>query len=336
MFRQFRINEPSSNHLLVLMMPTSDIAATKRRVALSMLVIASLAILLAGGVGHLIAKNITAPIKELLDITKRVADGDLEHEGKIKSHDEIGELTTAFYQMIKQLKLFQRRLVESEKMAMAGQMAAAFAHDIRNPLSSIKMIVQLLEKKTTLNLNEENKENEKYLRAILEEVNRLDAKIKGRLDLIRPLELNLQNASLNDILIELISLMEANMSHHNIELEKSLEALIPSLKLDIDRIKQAFMNVILNSIQAMPNGGKLKISSGMESDAVSVEITDTGIGMSKETLDHLFTPFYTTKEGGTGLGLLNAKRAIEQHGGSIGVSSEAGVGTKVIVRLPIK
>jgi signal transduction histidine kinase len=329
------------DRIYTLMREMSEIAAAKRQVTWTMILVAVSGILLVALVGHFIAKNITAPVKDLVSITQKVAGGNLELEGKITTRDEIGELTAAFNQMTQKLRQSQQELVEAERLATAGRMAAAFAHDIRNPLSSIKMMVQLLRKRV-----QPGEENQKYIRSIVEEIDRLNAIIKSMMDFARPMELNLQTGDVNSALLEVLNLMEAKLSHHKITLVKHLSNDIPSIMLDVDKLKQVFMNVILNAVQSMPNGGELTIATKLFEQRNSefripnsefrilVEISDTGVGIPQENLSRLFEPFFTTKVEGTGLGLTNARRIIQQHGGDIKVQSKVGEGTRVIMSLP--
>ncbi|MBM3237959.1 HAMP domain-containing protein [Candidatus Poribacteria bacterium] len=333
------------DRIYTLMRGMSEIAAAKREVTWTMILVAVSGILLVALVGHFIAKNITAPVKDLVSITQNVAGGNLENnpltpfgkgelEGKITTRDEIGELTAAFNQMTQKLRQSQQELVEAERLATAGRMAAAFAHDIRNPLSAIKMMVQLLRKRV-----QPGEENQKYILSIIEEIDRLNAIVKSMMDFARPMELKRQMGNVNSALLEVLNLMEAKLNHHKITLVKRFSTDIPLIMLDADKLKQVFMNVILNAIQSMPNGGELTIATKLFEQRTSdfrllVEISDTGVGIPPENLSRLFEPFFTTKTEGTGLGLTNTKRIIQQHGGDIEVQSKVGEGTRVIMSWP--
>jgi len=325
------------DRMYTLMRGMSEIAAAKRQVTWTMILVAFSGTFLVALIGHFIAKNITAPVKDLVGITQKVAGGDLKLEGKITTRDEIGELTAAFNQMTRKLRQSQQELVEAERLATAGRMAAAFAHDIRNPLSSIKMMVQLLRKRV-----QPGEENQKYIRSIIEEIDRLNAIVSSMMDdFSRPMELNLQVGDVNPVLLEVINFMEAKLSHHKIIPVRQLSEDVPSIMLDSDKLKQVLMNLILNAIQSMPNGGKLTIATkffveqGQKDSKILIEVSDTGVGIPPENLSRLFVPFFTTKDEGTGLGLTNARRIIQQHGGDIEVRSKVEFGTTVIVSLPV-
>ena len=314
--------------IYTMLRPMDEIAAAKRQIKWMMILTATVGILLVAIIARMIAQNITAPVKYLVEITKKVAAGDLEHEGEVMTRDEIGELTIAFNRMTQDLRQFRQELVDAERLAMAGKMATAFAHDIRNPLSSIKMMVQLLRKRV-----QPGEENQKYIRAISDEIDRLDVIVTGMKDFARPLELNLQRGNINVALLEVLGFMEANLTHHKITLVKKLSDALPPIRFDVDKLKNVFMNIVLNAMQAMPNGGRLEVVTKRHDAGVKIEIADTGVGIPTKNLPKLFEPSFTTKTEGTGLGLTNAKRILTRHGGTIEVESEENVGTKVIMIL---
>lgn len=323
---------------LSLIASTADIALAKRRSAMTIGLVAISGIVLVAVVGSIIAGSITAPVKQLVEVTKRVAAGDLTAtvgEGFNSSRttrDEIGALADAFNQMTRDLRRSRDQLVQSEKLAAVGQLAAGIAHEIRNPLTSIKMIVQLLRRRS-----QEDETWQQSIQAVLDEVNRLEIVISGLLDFTRPVEMTLKPGNVADVVNDVLRLMEADLRHRKIQLVKRVDETLPEVVLDADRMKQVFMNVILNSMQAMPEGGKLTIDCRYDSEsrAVEVDISDTGTGMSQEALAHAFEPFFSTKSGGTGLGLANVKKIMEQHDGGIQIESTEGQGTRVIIRLSI-
>ena len=223
--------------------------------------------------------------------------------------------------------------MQSEKLAAVGQLAAGIAHEIRNPLTSVKMIVQLLRSRF-----QEDEVGLESIQAILDEINRLEVIINGLLDFARPMELALKPTKVTDVVNDILKFMEPDMRHRKILLINRVDEELPAVMLDADRMKQVFMNVILNSMQAMPEGGELTIDYRYDSEncSVQVNISDTGTGMSQEVLDHAFEPFFSTKSGGAGLGLANVKKIMEQHGGDIQIETEADRGTEVIISIKIR
>lgn len=314
-----------------LLRPIETIAEAKRTLTLYMLGITIVVTVLIAFISHRIGKKFTDPIKELVKFTEQVAEGNLDEQCKIKTHDEIGDLTIAFNQMTTELKQSRDKLIQAERLATAGKMSASFAHEIRNPLSSMRMLSQMLMQKP-----ETTDENKKSLQYILEEIERIDNIVKGLMDFARPTKLHLEQQPLAPILQSVLSLMEANLTHHQIELSVEIGSDLPIFHFDSDKIKQAFMNVVLNAMEAMPQGGTLTVSTLQQNEVACIKVIDTGIGIADEDIEHLFEPFFTRKTKGTGLGLANVKRILEEHGGSVEIESQLSVGTTVSLWLPLR
>ena len=319
------------DRLYCLMRPRDKLADAKEWVTLLTLGIAAVVILLVGLISHLIGRNLTNPIKDLVQFTRKVAGGNLNEQCETKTHDEIGDLTGTFNQMTRDLRNSRNELISAERLATAGKMAASFAHEIRNPLSSMRMLAQMLMRKQDL---AESKRNQS-MQYILEEIERIDVIVKGFMDFAHPAVLKLAPHDLNQVLQEVLDLMEANLNHHQISLIKKFAPNLPPVSMDRDKLKQAFMNIVLNAMDAMPEGGTLEILTLRDLGNVRIDVVDTGIGIPPEDLNRLFEPFFTTKSQGTGLGLANAKRVLEQHGGDIQSKSVVGQGTTVSLWLPL-
>ena len=312
-----------------LLRPMEKIAEAKRTLTWYMLGIAVLVMALIAFISYRIGKNLTNPIKVLVDSTARVATGDLDEQCEIKTHDEIGDLAAAFNQMTRDLKESRDQLIQAERLATAGKMSASFAHEIRNPLSSMRMLAQMLMQKPEM-LGEKYQQSVRY---ILEEIERIDTIVKGLMDFARPASLDLKRQPIAPVLQTVLSLMEANFAHHKIQLVLNLSLETPEIQFDSDKLKQAFMNVVLNAMEAMPQGGVLQVSTFTENDSVCIKVKDTGVGIPAEDLEHLFEPFFTRKTRGTGLGLANVKRILEEHGGRVEIDSTPDEGTEVLLRL---
>ena len=314
-----------------LLRPMEAIAEAKRTLTWYMLGIAVLVTGLVALISHLIGRNLTNPIKVLVDSTTRVATGNLDEQCELKTHDEIGDLAAAFNQMTRDLKQSSDQLIQAERLATAGKMSASFAHEIRNPLSSMRMLAQMLMQKPEMS----EEQHQQSLRYILEEIERIDTIVKGLMDFARPAALALTQQPLTPVLQAVLALMEANLAHHKIQLVLDLLPETPEIQFDSDKLKQAFMNVVLNAMEAMPQGGTLKVSTIVGEDRVGIKIVDTGIGIPEEDLGQLFEPFFTKKTRGTGLGLANVKRIFEEHGGNVEIKSTVGEGTEVSLWLPL-
>lgn len=314
-----------------LLRPMEEIAAAKRTLTLYMFGIAILVTGLVSFISHRIGKTITDPIQDLVGFTNKVAEGNLDEQCELKTHDEIGDLAAAFNQMTQELKQSRDKLIQAERLATAGKMATSFAHEIRNPLSSMRMLSQLLRQKPEL--TEEQRQSLQY---ILEEIERIDTIVKGMMDFARPTSLKSVQQPLEPLLKDILALMKANLTHHKIELQLEFASDLPEFEFDADKIKQAFMNVVLNSMEAMPQGGVLTVSTSKLDDGVSIEVVDTGVGIPETDMPHLFEPFFTSKDKGTGLGLANVRRIVEEHDGTVAIESTLGEGVTVSIWLPLR
>jgi signal transduction histidine kinase len=328
-----RIEDPNQKNRLIfsLIVSTEDIDETKRQSAMTIIIVAISGVMLVTAIGSLIAFNITAPVKELVQITERVASGDLTAFAKVKTRDEIGTLAQSFNQMTSELKVSRDRLVQSERLAVLGQLTASIAHEIRNPLTSMKMIVQILRRK----LHDDESSNES-LQIVLDEIDRLNIIVSSLLDSARPIELNVRQVNIMEVMNEVIRLMYPNIRHRNIEISviKQSEN-VPETMIDVERMKQVFMNIIINAMQAMPKGGTIivKYNFDANNNEIAIEISDTGVGMSEEVLKHVYDPFFSAKSSGTGLGLTNAKKILDLHDANIQIESVEGQGTLVWLRI---
>ena len=221
------------------------------------------------------------------------------------------------------------RLHRSNRLAAMGQLAAGVAHEVRNPLTAIRSTVQYL----SSNLEDAKAE---MAQELLDEVDRIDQIISNLLDLTRSGKLNRHRIELLDVLSRTIRLIEIRARKQGVEIEKSMPRPPLMLDADPDQLRQVFLNLILNGLQAMPEGGSLVISCAVDpaEDRVGITIADTGKGIPADLIEKVFDPFYTTKSEGTGLGLSVCHNIIVQHGGSIELSSSPGQGTRASILLP--
>jgi len=224
--------------------------------------------------------------------------------------------------------------LETERIAALQLLAAGVAHEIGNPLNSLTIHLQLLERRLR-KLPEDDREQFLHpLEIARDEIKRLDTIVTQFLRAIRPAPLQRAPHDINSIIRDTAEFLEPELKSRNILLEIELASTLPVLDVDQDQLKQAFFNIIKNASEAMKQGGLLKIRTGSDSDWVSITFTDTGGGMSSETMARVFEPYFTTKIGGSGLGLMITQRIVRAHGGEVVLESDPGRGLRLTIRLP--
>jgi two-component system, NtrC family, sensor histidine kinase HydH len=223
------------------------------------------------------------------------------------------------------------RLARSEKIAMLGRVAAQVAHEVRNPLSGLLLYsLHLRNKVSTSGSNGEVELVDK----IIETVNHLNSTTEQILDFARPLKLSLLTVDLNQVVRDVIHLIDSQISANGVELQLQLSHSSLNGLLDEASFRAALLNLVLNAVQSMPDGGRLRVSSGQIGNVFWLKVEDTGSGMSDEQMSHLFEPFHTSKSRGLGLGMSYAQKVIEQHRGRILLESGLGKGTQIKIELP--
>jgi signal transduction histidine kinase len=306
-----------------------EILANQERVLLS-IVILSLACGLLGS--WLISRSLARPIHELTAAMAVVGSGHLDHPITARSRDEIGELARAFGRMTENLRQSRSALVQAEKLASIGEMSAAVAHGLRNPLASLRAAAQLVRN------HPEAPAAREHLDAIVEEVDRLDRRISHLLSFSRPAPFHAMPESVPQLIQGLLPAFSQPLRERGVDLELDLPADLPQVRIDPMQVEQALVEVVSNALDAMPAGGRLRISgksdeNGPEAESVVIEISDTGPGIPESVLPSICEPFFTTRQEGTGLGLAIAKRYVEQNRGRLEIVSRPGR-TQVRVHLP--
>ncbi len=314
----------------------------------------------------LIWMTVHKPVRRLTEGTRHVAQGDLDYLLPETGRDEIGSLAVSFNHMTQELKKARaenlqwtqtledrvqqktgelerayRSLMQSEKMASLGKLAAVVAHEINNPLAGILTYSKLLSRMADKGFSENQRlsEAKSYLHIIEGESRRCGGIVKNLLTFARQTPINPQKNDLNEIVERCLLLVGHQMTLQNIELEKRLEPHLPPLYCDAGQVQQALLVILMNAVEAMPQGGRLSVESAYDPARRlgRVVVTDEGPGIPSEVLSHIFEPFFTTKseEGrGTGLGLAIALGIVQQHGGNIEVVSTPQKGTTFTVLLP--
>ncbi len=234
-------------------------------------------------------------------------------------------------EMAEEIKLLHREVQETEKFKTVATLASGVVHEVKNPLTTIRTMAEYLPQKM-----HDPKFVEQFSRLVPQEIDRIDAMIHELLQFARPSPPKLEPTNLYELLNSTLGFLSSNFTRHKINVQKDYEDIKdrPFL-LDANQIKQVVLNLFLNAIDAMPQGGTLKVGGRVRNPSVVISITDTGCGIASEDLKHIFEAFFTKKEKGTGLGLAVTKNIIEEHGGTISVKSKVGEGTTFTLELPI-
>jgi two-component system NtrC family sensor kinase len=304
--------------------------------------------------------RIIRPLQKMAAATREIAKGRLSHKIEMNSRDEIGELAESFNRMTEhlreaneklvewgktlekkveertqELREIQAHLIQSEKLASIGKLAAGVAHEINNPLGGILIYSHLILEDTP-----KGSPHCENLKKIVRETTRCKEIVKGLLDFARPKEPQMVPTDIHELLDKCLALMESHALFQNIHIEKSYTPAFPRIIADSGQLQQVFMNIILNAAEAMNGNGTLTLRTSLDParQEAAVEISDTGHGIKEEDKRRLFEPFFTTKEvgKGTGLGLAISYGIVKKHQGTIDVRSEAGQGAAFTVRLPLK
>ncbi len=332
---------------------------TTERVMLTFTIMASLCIVLLLVILYFSTTRIIDPLQKMVVATQKIAKGDLSHEVKVNSKDEIGNLANSFNQMTADLKAANEKLIEwgrtlekkveertreltemqahlfeSEKLASLGKLAAGIAHEINNPLGSILIYSHLLLEDT-----DKNSPHYENLKKVVKETSRCKDIVKGLLEFARPKEPEKSLADINEIVEKSLSIMERQALFQNITIKKLYASDLPKIVADSAQLQQVFVNIVLNAAEAMDGNGVLTLSTSLNRDEtyIDVKFSDTGHGIKEEDKKRLFEPFFSTKEigKGTGLGLAISYSIIQKHQGSIEVKSETEKGSTFTVKLPI-
>ena len=314
----------------------------RQSAVLTFLFISLCGILASVGISYIISRSILIPVQKIASASKELAQGNLEIRVEKTSDDELGALADGFNTMAYALKERDERLkeftrkkfMESERLALVGQLAANVAHELNNPLQGIVTYSHLLLEKDST--DEPTNQN---IRKIVVQANRCRDIIRGLLDFSRQRKPDKTLSDINSILNEGISLVENQALFHNVKIVLNLDESLPKVVIDPSQIVRVFINLIVNAAEAMDGNGRLTISSRLDNEkkCVEIEVSDTGPGISEENIDKIFDPFFTTKETGhgVGLGLAISYGIIKEHKGSLSVESEIGKGTTFTVRLPL-
>ena len=314
----------------------------RRRTVIVFLAITLAGSLLALSLSHFLSQRLSGSVKLLVAGAEQLACGNLNQRVEVRSGDEFQELAETFNAMAEALKARDerlkeqtaRKLMESERLAMVGQLAAGVAHEINNPMQGIVTYSYLLmESAPPTGFERES------LQKIVTQANRCREIVRGLLDFSRQRKPDKRPCDVNVVLQQCVALVEKQALFRNIEIEKTLGTDLPPTPMDPSQMQQVFMNIIINAAEAMAEGGTLRLATRFDpaGECVEVAFADSGCGIPEAELERIFEPFFTTKGArhGTGLGLAITHGIVKEHKGTISVESQVGRGTTFTVRLPL-
>ena len=318
-----------------------------RRLFLILILVDSLVLIIFGS--FLLARVVVNPLKRLVKVVQRIGGGDLGHRAQVEYENEIGQLATAFNQMvtrlaekqqdlektITKLKHTQAELVNTEKLASVGRIAAGVAHEIGNPLTSVLGHTEILHKKLKRKRLKDGEVLLDLVERMRKETERINRIIKDLLQFSKPPSAHVEDIKVNQLIRDSLNLLKIQEKFRDINFTLSLKDNLSPAKGDNDHLQQVFLNILINAADAMPDGGSIYIRTKEDKRWVVIAIKDTGMGIPAAELDKIFDPFYTTKspDKGTGLGLSISLKIIDEFGGKLQVKSKDGKGSEFTIYL---
>lgn len=278
------------------------------------------------------AGRLSRPLRELAAVSRRIAEGRPEERVGSLEGTEAREVGRAFNKMLDELAASHRRLVHAASLAAVGELSSSIVHEIRNPLSSIKMNLQALQRKV-----ESDAVHSELADIALDQVESLERMLSGLLNYGKPLKLKLERLSLQAICRDALEVVHKEEEEKGVLVEIENRLGDPFIIADSDQMRQVLVNLLVNAVQAAPSGGKVVVSakpSPEEPGKVVISVCDNGPGIEESQREHLFKPFFTTREGGTGLGLANVKKIVDYHGGTVSAGNRPEGGAVFSIVLP--
>ncbi len=299
--------------------------------------------MLVGGAGIMVAvlaslwfaARVTRPVVSLAEAARRVAAGDLGAKVEVESSDELGELAASFNRMTEDLLQQKDRTLQAERVAAWRELARRLAHELKNPLFPLQVTVENLMRAKQKSPEMFEEVFQEGTTTLLAEINNLKTIIGRFSEFSKMPQPQRQPTQVNDVVRSVLRVFHAQLEEKNqIVVRTELAEALPEISADPDLLHRALQNLVLNAIDAMPQGGELAIRTATLSDRIEISVSDTGSGLTQEECGRLFTPYYTTKQHGTGLGLAIVQSVVSDHGGKISVESTKEKGTTFRIELP--
>ena len=279
----------------------------------------------------------TRPINELAAAARRVAAGDMDFQVVINREDEVGQLAATFNEMITGLKSkreLEEKLNQAERSAVIGRLTQSVAHEIRNPLNVINLSIDHASNRYAPEDEMRRGQFLRILSSIKDEIARLKHLVNDLLNYGRPAQLAVEIVDVRKLVCDTMSLVRAQADEQGVVISVEEPGSPVEVKGDRERLKSCLSNIAINALQAMPNGGSLTTRIEQSDGMIEINVSDTGIGISEESIGKVFEPYFSTKQAGFGLGLAVTRKIVEEHRGSIEVASQLNRGTTFTVRLP--
>ena len=286
-----------------------------------------------------VASRVTRPLQSLTGSVRRVAGGDWDVRAPVQSRDEVGQLANDFNTMTRQLVEQRQRIIQTERVAAWRELARRLAHELKNPLFPLQITIENLQRVRERSPEEFEDVFRESTATLLSELENLKAIIGRFSDFAKMPAPQLETIDVNDVARDVVRLFSAQFISPGkppIAARLDLADDLPKVDADPDQLRRALRNLVLNAMDAMPNGGDLVVRTRAVDGRVAIEVSDTGEGLTKEECERLFTPYYTTKRHGTGLGLAIVQSVVADHHGSIAVDSEPGKGASFRIELEAK
>jgi len=320
---------PGTSYIII-MTRLDDLEAAKRT-TLTRTTLAALAALAAAiSAAVLIAGRTSRHFKNILNVTEKIASGRFDARAGGAGIKELRILADAVNRMSDKLLAYEKKLVKTTHQRSVSKITAAMAHEIKNPLASIKMLIQILEKRLS-----DDAEGVKMAATLLKEINRVDTLVTDLRMLSSPVAVSFSVIPAELPLNEVVSVIKPKLDHLNIHFSFDIESDLPSCRMDKDKIKQVLWNLMMNSADSMPGGGLISISLryGKDRNMIEYQIEDTGVGIKEADVENLFAPFFTTKKEGVGIGLYVSREIAVAHKGTLMLGNGAK-GARAVLSIP--
>ncbi len=330
----------------MLQQPTSEAFAPAHRMRFRVIQAIVISVLLASLLAYFFSKRIVKPVNELVSGMERFSEGELHHRIRKSADDEIGELSDSFNEMAERLIEFQNKLKRTEVLETLSKLASILSHEIRNPLNSMVINMQILKRELSREKMDKARVD-KFYSILAAEIKRVDKLVGDFLQVARPPKMEKAEVAINDILDDVLLMQVADSLNKGIRIEREYEKTPIRAYVDAAKLRQVFLNLAINAIQAMPGGGRLTVrlqeidsaenpGRTIRGGGVLISFSDTGAGIEPKDLERVFDFYYSTKEEGTGLGLAIVQQIVDEHQGKVTVDSKPGEGTTFSVYIPVR